>query len=161
MKSNYFIHLVECQCILPFFKNKTKPLYHKFKVFSTIDENDNFVEKFAICDNCNAIHKITEIQKSEIIRDKQGLRSLVRSIEDITFNFENENLNNVVSILLKYKCDISTWEKLEYIYDNNLEGHNCVVFKEDIGDYVIVKYLELNNKKFKLKDERYKKEIKI
>ena len=43
---NYIKHLVECQCILKIFEKKTKPLYHKFIVFSVIDENDNILEKF-------------------------------------------------------------------------------------------------------------------
>ena len=161
MKNNYLTHLIECQCILPFFKNKTKPLYHKFKVFSEINENDEFIEKFVVCDNCNAVHKVIEIQKSEIVFGKEGLRSLVKSIEDITFNFQTENLNHVISVLVKYKCDISTWEKLEYIYENKLEGHTCTISKEDIDDYYLVKYFEFCDNKLKLKDDKYKKEIKI
>ena len=40
-------HLIECQCILPQFKKRENPPYHKFVVFSIIDDVDEVLEKFA------------------------------------------------------------------------------------------------------------------
>ena len=49
--SDHIKHLIECQCVLNIFKNKTRPVFHKFKVFSQIDENDSIKEKYVICNN--------------------------------------------------------------------------------------------------------------
>tara|TARA_B000000557_G_C20809735_1_gene459463 strand:- start:942 stop:1436 length:495 start_codon:yes stop_codon:yes gene_type:complete len=161
LNKNYINHMIECQCILPIFKNKTKPLYHKFIVFSTFDENDRINLKYSICDNCKSVHKITEIQKSEILWGKEGLKSLVRSKEDIIFNFKNENLNEVINILLKNDCELNIWEQIEFIFENNLENHTTMISKEELEEFYIIKFLEYKDKKFKLKTENIEKEFKI
>ena len=66
MTSNYIKHLIECQCTLPIFKNKTKPVYHKIPVFSKINEDDSIEEKYIICDNCDIVHKVEEVFKTSL-----------------------------------------------------------------------------------------------
>ena len=61
-------HLIQCHCILPQYKNSPEPIFHKFVVFSEIDEEDNFVTKLAQCNNCGVIHKVVDACKSEIVR---------------------------------------------------------------------------------------------
>ena len=80
---NYFRHLIECQCILPIYKNKTKPLYHKFKVFSVI-EDDQIEEKYVMCNNCKILHRVTEFNKSEIMWGVEEEKSMVYEVSTIT-----------------------------------------------------------------------------
>ena len=85
--SNFVKHLIECQCTLNIFKNKTKPIYHKFKVFSLYDEKlDKVKEKYVLCNNCDIVHRVYEVFKSEIKWGNEGLKSLITTKEDIKFN---------------------------------------------------------------------------
>ena len=58
-------HLVQCNCMLP--QLKSKSILHKFLVFSIVDDNNKVQVKFAQCNNCNVIHKVTEVCKSTIL----------------------------------------------------------------------------------------------
>ena len=82
---NYVKHLIECQCTLSIFKNKTRPIYHKFPVFSKL-VNDKCEEKYVMCENCNIIHRVTEVLKSEIKWGNESLSALVTTKDDIKFN---------------------------------------------------------------------------
>ena len=59
-------HLVNCHCYLKIYQKNENIIYHKFPVYSKIDENGNIIPKNVKCNNCNAFHKVYEIQKSEI-----------------------------------------------------------------------------------------------
>ena len=48
-------HLIECHCILPQYRRALNTVYHKFVVFSEIDDSDTVVPKFAQCNNCGVI----------------------------------------------------------------------------------------------------------
>lgn len=117
-------HLIECNCILPQYKNRTPVVWHKFPVFSVIDENNNVKEKFAQCNNCGIIHKVTEIGKSEITI-KENLRS-IRTMEDIKFGIQSD----IAGILEQYKCDVSAWEEAEFILHNNKWGSMIILDQE-------------------------------
>ena len=71
---DYTKHLIECQCTLKIFENKTKPLYHKFVVFSLL-EDENIEEKYVTCNNCDIVHRVYDICKSEIKWGKEGYKS--------------------------------------------------------------------------------------
>ena len=94
--SDHIKHLIECQCVLNIFKNKTRPVFHKFKVFSQIDENDSIKEKYVICNNCDIVHRVFEVCKSEIKWGSENLKSLVTTKDDIKFNLEPRNFENIV-----------------------------------------------------------------
>lgn len=151
--SKYQRHLIECQCILKIFEKKTKPLYHKFAVFSLFDDEDNVEEKYVSCNNCGSIHRVYDIFKSEIMWGKDGYEGLVNKIEDIAFNLENNGQQKLVEILTSNKIeDVSIWEYAEYITENSLEGH-IVLNKNDIKDKTVMKVLYINDKGFKIKNE--------
>ena len=150
---NHINHLVECHCILPIFKKNTKIIYHKFPVFSTFDESGNINEKYVSCNNCNSLHLIKEVNKSEIILGKEGFDSYVISKEDIEFNLNSENLSHIVNILNINKVDVSIWEHVSHVYENNIENNVIVINKEDGGNDFIYKYLVLKDGKFKIKKE--------
>ena len=72
---NFIKHLIECQCTLKIYKNKSKPIFHKFQVFSKL-ENEKIVEKYVMCNNCDILHKVTETFKSEIQWGKENFIKL-------------------------------------------------------------------------------------
>tara|TARA_B100000212_G_scaffold112375_1_gene83711 strand:+ start:8564 stop:9040 length:477 start_codon:yes stop_codon:yes gene_type:complete len=150
---NYTKHLVECHCILKIFENKTKPLYHKFPVFSLVDENDVIEEKYVMCNNCDIIHRVHDICKSEIKWGKEGYKSLVYTKEDIKFNLENNGNEKIAELLEINQVDISDWELVDYLIENNLEGH-VILDKKEMDDNVNYKVLYiLKEGKIKIKNE--------
>lgn len=149
---NYIKHLIECQCVLSIFKNKSKPIYHKFPVFSLLDTNDNVQEKYVICDNCGIIHNVTEISISKIMWGKENLRSLVVSKDDVKFNLENLNYNNIVSLLEKNQLSVADWEIVEFLIENKQSGI-VLLNKEEIDNNIITQFIEFNEGNFKIKKE--------
>ena len=67
-------HLIQCHCLLPQYRNKPDPVFHKFPVFSVIDESDTVILKYAECNNCGAAHKVYDICKSEILTGRDEAR---------------------------------------------------------------------------------------
>lgn len=162
MKKYYIKHLVECQCTLKIFEKETKPVYHKFPVFSITDEIGNIESKYVSCNNCQIIHQVDFPFKSEILWGKEGIKSYVRTIDDIKFNLESENVPlNIIEILFREKCDVSTWEQIEFVLENELEGEIIKLSEEDLSDKKSIKYLEFKNKKFKIKNAIVQKDLTI
>ncbi len=152
MKSKeHLIHLVECQCTLQIFKNKTKPVYHKIPVFSLINDNE-FKESYVICDNCSIVHHVNEVSQSEIKWGFEGLESLVKTKEDIKFNLESQGFDRLIHVLEKEDLPVAKWEKVEYSLENNLE-ENIILQKSDHDNNTVLKVLEIKDGKFKIKKE--------
>lgn len=157
MKS-YIRHLVECQCILKIFEKETKPIYHKFPVFSIV-ENDIVVEKYVKCNNCNAIHYVTEPSISEIMWGKDSLKGLVTEIDDIMSNLNTSGFENLSSTLVTHKVlDVSLWELVEFLLEEKLEGF-ITLEKNELKDNVVLKNLYIKDGKFKIKNESYQRYI--
>ena len=135
MENNYQYqkHLVTCRCILPQYKKSGN--LHRFVVFSTI-ENDIVIEKFTRCNNCNVVHRVYDICKSEIINTDE-FRGLI-TIDDIKLNLNNKNLSDILD---KYNCDIATWENVKFIIDNNLWGNFVTLTNESADGFNVGKYL--------------------
>ena len=148
---NYIKHLIECQCTLSLFKNKTKPVYHKFPVFSKMN-NNNVEEKYVMCENCNIIHFVTEVCKSEIKWGNESLVSLINTKEDIKFNLLSNSLETLVNLLEKNQCHISDWELSEYLIESEESGI-LVLNKNEIDNNIVINLIEFNDGKFKLKKE--------
>jgi len=151
MSNDYVKHLIDCHCILSIYKNRTKPIYHKFPVFSIVEE-DSIKEKYVLCNNCDIVHKVFEINKSEIKWGNEGFKSLVTTKEDIKFNLENLGMERLVTILEVNNVDISDWELIDYLLENDLEG-KVVIDKKEIEDSINYKYLEIKNGKYKIKND--------
>jgi hypothetical protein len=99
---------------LPQFKDRSDPIFHKFTVFSIIDDSDTVQPKFSQCNNCGVIHKIVDICKSELT-SKEESRS-IPNIEDIKFSLSSD----LSRVLDSYQCDLATWEQAEWIFLNKL-----------------------------------------
>lgn len=152
MTSNYIKHLIECQCTLPIFKNKTKPVYHKIPVFSKLNEDDSIEEKYIICDNCDIVHKVEEVFKSEIKWGVEGLKSLVTTKEDIKFNLESLGHERLVLVLERNQLHVSDWELAEFLIENEESG-NVILEKNESDNNIIISMLVIEKGKFKIKKE--------
>lgn len=117
-------HLIECNCIHPVYKNRQPTVWHKFPVFSIIEKNNEVTPKFAQCNNCGIIHKVTEIGVSEITI-KENLKS-IRTIEEIKMGLQQD----VAGLLEQYELDVSVWEEAEFIISNQKWGSIIVLDKE-------------------------------
>ena len=145
-------HLIECQCTLNIFKNKTKTVFHQFKVFSEIDENDKFKEKYVMCNNCDILHRVFEVCKSEIKWGNENLKSLVTTKEDIKFNLESKNQEKLVLELEKNNIDLCEWEYAEYLIENNKEGQ-IILNKNEIDNNIVYNVLYIKGESFSIKKE--------
>lgn len=148
----YIKHLIECQCVLSIFKNKSKPIYHKFPVFSTLDEEDCVKEKYVMCDNCGIIHYVNEISKTKIMWGKENLKSLIVTIDDVKFNLQSKDMQSIVNLAEKNQLSVADWEIIEHLIENNLSGI-VLLNKEEIDDNIITQFIEFSQGKYKIKKE--------
>lgn len=131
-------HLVKCRCVMQQFKKLQTPPVHQFVVFSILEQDTGVVrEKFAQCNNCGLIHKVTDFCKSEIL-NKEDLRTLI-TIDEIKMSLPQ----NLVMILENNDVDISTWENTQHIYENEQWGNFVVLFSEDDDDKKQGKILQI------------------
>ena len=92
------------------------------------------------------------MNKSEIKWGSEGLKSLVATKEDIKFNFASQGLNELINILEVNLIDISEWEYIDYLFENNIEGQ-VVLEKKEIDDNINLKLLLIKNNKYRIKNE--------
>jgi len=119
-------HLINCHCILPQFKKSTNPLFHKFVVFSIIDDDDNVVPSYAQCNNCSIVHKIIDLCNSEIVKGKEQLASLP-TITDIKLEFPD----SLSELLVSYKSDITIWQHAQFILRHQRWGEKIIIQREE------------------------------
>lgn len=147
-------HLIQCHCVLPQYRQRKEPLFHKIEVFSTISD-DEVDEKFVICDNCGSVHRVYDMCKSEIVTNHEMITS-VKTIPEIKMSFDDD----VSNLLEKNNCHVSTWENVEFIIDNNLVGFPVIINRENLNGKTSIKILELkNNGKFKVSNEIIENEV--
>ncbi len=133
-------HLVPCHCILPQFRNRKEPLFHRFVVFSVIDVGDNVVPKNVQCDNCGVLHRITEIGRSEIAVGSEESKA-VRTIDDIAVGLPSK----LLTVLRAYSVPISTWEECEFVLDECDWDRAIVLTKESTGAITRGKILRIKS----------------
>ena len=148
-------HLVSCHCILPQYKNQKNLVFHKFIVFSIIDDSDTVIPKFASCNNCGAVHKIIDICKTEIVVGR----------DEVTTQVTREDLKHSMPISLyelldSYDRPISDFEHAVFIIENQEWGSFIVVKREEVEDYVQGKIVRfIREDKFKVESFSEKKEV--
>ena len=137
--------MVECQCVLPQYKKSANPVYHKFVVFSVL-EDDKIKTNFAQCNNCGVVHKIIDLCKSEILNGKESLNSL-ETIEDIKLSIPQD----LSAVLENYSCDISNWQHAKFIYENGKWGDSIVLVREELDSEIQGKFLTIvSHNRFKI-----------
>ena len=78
---------------------------------------------------------------------------MVCTKEDIRFNLVNNDKQNISDLLTLNDVEVSDWELVDYLLDNNLEGH-IVLSKKEMDDNINYKVLYLlKNGKIKIKNE--------
>jgi hypothetical protein len=120
----YVKHLVECNCVLPQFKNRKDIIFHKFVVFSKIGFDDKVITSYVKCNNCNGVHRVYEISKSELMKNENS--KSVETIDEIKL-FLPEKLQ---ILLEKYDCDLPTWQETQFIIDSEAWGSRVILSRE-------------------------------
>ena len=147
-------HLIECHCILPQYKKRDPPLYHKFLVYSKID-NGLISEKYSQCNNCGAIHRVYDMCRSEIVVGKEDLNTGL-SISDMSMQISDR----LSTLLSNHNCDYATWEHVIDIIDEERWGEPVVIKRDIIDDKIVVKILSLQeNEKIKIRSKIIEDEI--
>lgn len=134
----YIKHLVECKCVLPQYKKMDPPPFHKFVVFSVLEEETAEVKSsYAQCPNCGAIHRVFEVEQSDILR-KDSMLALPTK-EDLQVGMPDW----LSSLLERHECDMATWQEAKFIMDNQMWGRAVILAKERDGDNIIGKYVSI------------------
>ncbi len=143
-------HIVECHCVLPQLKKSKNIVYHKFVVFSIIDDSDTVIPKYAKCNNCSVIHNVIDICKSEInVGNEEGG---ILTKEDIKLMIPSDLSN----ILETYNCDEATWENALFVFENNLYDHQVVIERKEEEDRIFGKILKITKlNKFRIEPYSY------
>jgi len=114
------------------------PIFHKFVVFSKIDDNDDVIQKIVLCNNCGVAHKIIDFCKSEVLLGGEDIHMI--SISDIRQSISEK----LCLILDDHKCDIPTWEQAKDIIDNNLWGSMITLSSQDMKGVTHIKSLVID-----------------
>ena len=132
-------HIVECHCVLPQFKSRPNAPWHKFVVFSMIDDGDTVVQKHAKCNNCGVIHNVFDIGKSEVLPGQES--GAVMEIEDIKIMMPD----SLTRVLISYNCDVATWENVLFVLQNNKFPSNIIIDRKEEDGIISGKILEMKN----------------
>ena len=139
-------HIIDCHCVLAQYRNTKNPIYHKFIVFSIIDDSNTVVPKFVQCNNCDTVHKVFDICKSEIISGKDELGTGIQK-DDIKRILPED----VRDVLESYSADLATYEYAAFILEQKKWGSFVVLTREIINDDVSGKMLVFESPvKFKI-----------
>ena len=131
-------HLVTCRCTLPQFKRSPTPPMHQFTVFSVIGDDDKVVPKYAQCNNCGIVHRVTEINKSDIMPGKESSNAIIK-VSDIKVSLPAR----LADILEGNDADLPTWEQAKFIMDNKRWGEFVVLTTESDEGVRSGKYLRI------------------
>lgn len=126
--------------MLPQYRKMKNPVFHKFTVFSIL-ENDTVTPKYVQCNNCNVIHKIYDLCRSEIIPGKDELRSVV-TIDELKFFIPSD----LRSLLEMYKCDLPVWEHIKFALDEKRWGEQIILTREVVDGEIVGKILTIEEK---------------
>lgn len=131
-------HIVECHCVLPQYRNSNPPVYHKFVVFSILDESNSVLQKHVRCNNCGVIHTVTDVCKSTI---KQGIEiGAIMEKKDVSMMLPE----SITNILESYDCEIATWEHCLFIVQNKKWGEHVVLTRKNEDQQIHGKILKFN-----------------
>ena len=136
-------HLIKCRCFLPQYKGVENPPSHHFIVFSVINDDDSVKTKYAQCNNCGVIHKVTDICTSEIQNGKESMSSILK-IEDIKSSLPN----NLSDILERNNVDLASWEAAQFIFENKDWGNFVILASEEDSGTRHGKYVRIMSETF-------------
>lgn len=120
--------MLECHCILPQYKNRVPPVFHKFVAFSVIDDSDTVVSSQVQCNNCGTIHKIIDLCRSEIIAGKDESR-LVEKKEDVMISLPK----SISDLFETYKLEIADYQFARFVLENSI-WDSTIILSSEIED---------------------------
>lgn len=145
-------HLIQCHCILPQYKNSKNPVFHKFVVFSVVDDSDTVVTKYSDCNNCGSVHKIYDLCKSEIVPGKEDMKASLRK-EDFKLSLPE----NLYELLSQYGKEICDYEYSQFIIDNKVWDSTIILTREEIEESTQGKILRfISEDKFRIESYTHK-----
>lgn len=118
---------MQCQCVLPQYRKAGKSIFHKFLVFSIIS-NDVVEPKYVQCNNCGIVHKVYDLCKSEIIQGRDEFKS-VTTISEVSLSLPGD----LRDLLKSYDCDITVWEHLRFILEEERWGDRVIITRETVN----------------------------
>lgn len=133
-------HLITCNCILKQFELAEPPVFHKFIVFSIINQDGSIKPSFVKCNNCDGIHKITEVGVSEKLKRESS--PALPDIEEIKTNLPEK----LVELLARYNLDLPTWQEVQFVYNNQKWDRPIILHREQEDQEVYGKFLVLAGK---------------
>jgi len=136
--------------VLPQFRKRKDPIFHKFVVYSKFKEAGVIEERLVRCNNCDAVHRVIDLCRSEIVIKIEETDTIV-SEEEIKLGLPDK----IIGILEKNNSDIATYESIDHIFNEKLWGEQVVISRQTVNNEKIhVKILEINgDNKFRLKSE--------
>jgi hypothetical protein len=153
MSTEYVKHLIECHCVLPQYRNRVDLVYHKFAVFSLL-ESDNVVEKLVRCNNCDAVHRVYDVCKSEIFIGDLDLTT-IRMPQEIL----SELPVGLKESLAPLSLDMCTLEHILWCVENNKQ-EKLPLRKDTVKGKLFVKFITLRaDGKWKFETESHSTEI--
>lgn len=133
-------HTIECHCVLPLYKNKSPPVYHKFVVYNKVDENGSVLPKYVNCNNCGITHFVYEICKSEIKVGKEDLPT-VRRIDEVKLSLPEK----LVKFLESYEVQTFVYEKIEDAISKEIFPTEIILKREIIDESHHVKIINVTS----------------
>ena len=133
-------HLIECVCTLPQFRHTVTPVYHKFPVFSVIEDDGSVRSKHVKCTNCGAVHKVDDLCRSEMILGAEDSQATI-TVDDVRLTLPR----NVSELLIKYDVDVSIWEEVQFIYENKHWGRSVTLVTNNIDGKALGKVLKISS----------------
>lgn len=130
-------HLIKCRCVLLQYKRTINPPAHQFVVFSIVGDDDKVLPKFAQCNNCGIIHKVTELGRSELV-GREGMTSLL-TIDDVRTSVPPA----LAGLLDGVHADLPTWELARFICENKRWGDFVVLSSESEAGVKEGKYVRI------------------
>ena len=134
-------HLIECHCYLAIFKNSKNMINHKFTVYSKLDESNNVIAKNFKCNNCDALHKVFDIGKSELIPGKDQTQSTLTK-KELSIMLPTK----ISNILNEYESDMSNYDHAIDIIEEKRWGESIILKRDIIDENEAVKIMTINSK---------------
>jgi len=119
-------HLIECHCVLPQYRGKEKPVYHKFVVFSVIDDSDTVIATHTQCNNCGTVHKVYDVCKSEIIAGKDE-SAVVETIKDFQISLPS----SLFELFENYHLEVPDYQYARFILENRKWDETIILASEN------------------------------
>lgn len=145
-------HLIECHCYLKIFDNNERKINHKFSAYSKFDEQGKVVPKLQKCNNCDTLHYINDICKSELRAGKDET-SVTVDPEELSLMLP-ERLAN---IFIKNNCGVADIEHAINIIEEERWGEHVVIRRDVINEEEQIKIVKIiDNNRFHVETKRIK-----